>query len=200
MSDDFKSDCVYKVLLLGDSTVGKTCFLMRYTDNTFQEIHMSTIGLDYRLKNITLENGKNIKIQIWDTAGQDRFRAITKNYYKGAHGIILIYDITNRQTFDNVNNWLSQIKEEAMENVTIFLIANKVDDELHRTVNYDEGKNLSDEYKLQFFETSAKTGKNVDECFTQLVKQIDVVNGSHNNELKNGKKLGNEKEKKRGCC
>ena len=91
MSDD----CVYKVLLLGDSSVGKTCFLLRYCDKTFQEAHLSTIGLDYRLKTMTLKSGKNIKLQIWDTAGQDRFRAITKNYYKGANGIILIYDVTN---------------------------------------------------------------------------------------------------------
>ena len=95
MSDE----CVYKVLLLGDTTVGKTCFLMKYTDKTFQDIHMATIGLDYRLKTMKLKNGKNIKLQIWDTAGQDRFRAITKNYYKGSHGIILIYDVTNLQTF-----------------------------------------------------------------------------------------------------
>ena len=100
-------DCVYKVLLLGDSTVGKTCFLLRYCDNDFQESHLSTIGLDYRLKTMTLNNGKKIKLQIWDTAGQDKYRSITKNYYKGAHGIILIYDVTNYQTYENVKNWIT---------------------------------------------------------------------------------------------
>ena len=120
-------DIVYKVLLLGDSSVGKTCFLLRYCDKTFQDAHLSTIGLDYRLKSMTLKNKKNIKLQIWDTAGQDRFRAITKNYYKGANGIILIYDVTNMQTYENVKNWISQIKEEANPNVIIYLAENKID-------------------------------------------------------------------------
>ena len=123
MSDDI----VYKVLLLGDSTVGKTCFLLRYCDKTFQEAHLSTIGLDYRLKSMELDDGKRIKLQIWDTAGQDRFRAITKNYYKGANGIILIYDVTNIETFENVKNWIAQIKEEANSNVIIYLAGNKID-------------------------------------------------------------------------
>ena len=86
MTEKKQKELLYKILLLGDSSVGKTCFLMRYADNTFQEIHMSTIGLDYKLKNVQLDDGKIVKIQIWDTAGQDRFRSITKNYYKGAHG------------------------------------------------------------------------------------------------------------------
>ena len=202
MSDEFKSDCVYKVLLLGDSTVGKTCFLMRYTDNTFQEIHMSTIGLDYRLKNITLENGKNIKIQIWDTAGQDRFRAITKNYYKGANGIILIYDVTNKQSYENVKNWLTQIKEEANPNVIIYLAGNKIDvEEEQRVITTEDGQKIADEYKLPFKETSAKNGINVNEIFQELVEKIDetfskleVPKGEQKNKLSTGGK------RRKGCC
>ena len=144
-------DIVYKVLLLGDSSVGKTCFLLRYCDKSFQDAHLSTIGLDYRLKTMTLKSGKNIKLQIWDTAGQDRFRAITKNYYKGANGIILIYDVTNVQTFENVKNWISQIKEEANPNVVIYLAGNKIDlPEDTITVATDEGQKMADEYKLLF--------------------------------------------------
>ena len=120
-----QKEFIYKILLLGDSSVGKTCFLMRYTDNTFQDIHMSTIGLDYKLKNVQLEDGKMVKIQVWDTAGQDRFRSITKNYYKGAHGIILIYDVTENKSFENVKNWMNQIKEEVSNRVTIVLVGNK---------------------------------------------------------------------------
>ena len=120
-------DCVYKVLLLGDSTVGKTCFLLRYCDKTFQEAHLSTIGLDYRLKTIVLKSGKKIKLQIWDTAGQDKYRSITRNYYKGAHGIILIYDVTNLQTYENVKNWIMSIREETTTNVVIYLAGNKID-------------------------------------------------------------------------
>ena len=169
-------DCVYKVLLLGDSTVGKTCFLLRYCDKTFQEAHLSTIGLDYRLKTMTLKSGKNIKLQIWDTAGQDRFRAITKNYYKGANGIILIYDVTNVQSYENVKNWISQIREEANPNVVIYLAGNKVDvSEQEKLVKTEDGKKIADEFKLKFYETSAKNGVNINEIFEDLVEVIDDI-------------------------
>ena len=196
MTDNNSSDSVYKVLLLGDSTVGKTCFLMRYTDNTFQEIHMSTIGLDYRLKSMTLKSGKNVKVQIWDTAGQDRFRAITKNYYKGAHGIILIYDVTNQLSFDNVSNWINQIKEEASDKVTIFLVGNKIDDVENRKIQTESGKNLAENFQLQFYETSAKTGENVEKTFQALVEKIDEISLINTR----GGKLTPVNGKKKGCC
>ena len=196
MTDNNSSDSVYKVLLLGDSTVGKTCFLMRYTDNTFQEIHMSTIGLDYRLKTMTLNSGKQVKVQIWDTAGQDRFRAITKNYYKGAHGIILIYDVTNQQTFENVTNWINQIKEEASDKVTIFLVGNKIDDVENRKIQTESGKNLAENFQLQFYETSAKTGENVEKTFQALVEKIDEISLINTR----GGKLTPVNGKKKGCC
>ena len=189
-------DIVYKVLLLGDSTVGKTCFLLRYCDKTFQDAHLSTIGLDYRLKSMTLKNKKNIKLQIWDAAGQDRFRAITKNYYKGANGIILIYDVTNLQTFENVKNWITQIREEANKNVVIFLAGNKADlPEESRAVQKEDGQKMAEEYNIPFQETSAKEGINVNETFQELVEKIDEVfskleipKAEQKNILFNGKK------------
>ena len=195
MSDD----CVYKVLLLGDSTVGKTCFLLRYCDKTFQEAHLSTIGLDYRLKNMTLNSGKKIKLQIWDTAGQDRFRAITKNYYKGANGIIIIYDVTNLQTYENVKMWITQIREEANPNVVIYLAGNKIDvDEEEKVVKTEDGQKIADEFKLPFFETSAKEGVNVNEAFESLVEKIDVVytklEPTKNEVIKNKKYDGKRKK------
>ena len=197
MSDD----TVYKVLLLGDSTVGKTCFLLRYCDKTFQEAHLSTIGLDYRLKTMTLQNGKNIKLQIWDTAGQDRFRAITKNYYKGANGIILIYDITNLQSYENVKNWIAQIREQANPNVVIYLAGNKIDvvEEL-RMVKTEDGQKIADEFNLPFYETSAKSGINVNKIFDDLVEKVDEIYSKlevPKSEAKN--KLYTGKTKK-GCC
>ena len=196
MSDD----TVYKVLLLGDSSVGKTCVLLRYCDKTFQEAHLSTIGLDYRLKTMTLENGKNIKLQIWDTAGQDRFRAITKNYYKGANGIILIYDVTNLQTYENVKNWINQIKEEANPNVVIYLAGNKIDvNEELRVVRTEEGQKIADEYNLAFYETSAKSGININEIFEDLVKKVDEIYSKlevPKKQIKNKLYTG----KKKGCC
>ena len=198
MSDD----CVYKILLLGDSTVGKTCFLLRYCDKRFQEAHLSTIGLDYRLKSMTLKNGKNIKLQIWDTAGQDRFRAITKNYYKGANGIILIYDVTNLQSYENVKNWISQIKEEANPNVLIYLAGNKIDvGEEDRVVKTEEGQKIANEFNLPFYETSAKNGVNVNEIFEDILEKIDEVYSKievSKTEKKNKLYTGGKKTKK--CC
>ena len=191
-----EEEIVYKVLLLGDSSVGKTCFLLRYCDKSFQDVHLSTIGLDYRLKSMTLKNNKNIKLQIWDTAGQDRFRAITKNYYKGANGIILIYDVTNMQTYENVKNWISQIKEEASPNVIIYLVGNKIDvpDE-QRLIKAEEGQKIADEFNLPFKEASAKDGTNVNEIFQELLEEIDekyakieVPKGERKNQLFTGKK------------
>ena len=189
-------EVVYKVLLLGDSSVGKTCFLLRYCDKSFQDAHLSTIGLDYRLKTMTLQNNKSIKLQIWDTAGQDRFRAITKNYYKGANGIILIYDVTSIQTYENVKNWISQIREESNPNVIIYLVGNKIDvPEEQKLVKTEDGQKIADEYKLPFNEASAKDGTNINEIFQELLEEIDekyskleVPKSERKNQLFTGKK------------
>ena len=190
-------ELLYKILLLGDSSVGKTCFLMRYTDNTYQEIHMSTIGIDNKFKDVELEDGKKVKIQIWDTAGQDRFRSITRNYYKGANGIVLIFDVTNKKSYENVKNWVKQIKEEVSSRVTIILVANKIDDVNHRIVTKEEGEKIANECGLMFFECSAKTGENIEHAFNELVKKT-VENYSKVGQ--GGEKLKKKKNSKKGFC
>ncbi|MCQ2818470.1 MAG: GTP-binding protein [archaeon] len=200
MSND-DVEFIYKVLLLGDSSVGKTCFLKRFVDGTFQEVYMSTIGLDYRLKVMTMQDNKKVKLQIWDTAGQDRFRAITKNYYKGAHGIILIYDVTCRRTFDNVRNWMAQITESASEEVSVFLVANKIDMEDERKVPEEEGKKAAEEFNLPFYEASAKSNINVDQVFNDLVKIIHDKAKKTDTEIGGVKGLTpGDNNKKKKCC
>ena len=179
------TDCVYKVLLLGDSTVGKTCVLLKYTDKIFQDTHMMTIGLDYRLKTMKLQNGQDVKLQIWDTAGQDRFRSITKNYYKGSNGIILIYDVTSLKTFENVKSWVSQIHEEISDKVVIYLVGHKVDMEEERKVTTEEGQKLAEELGVPFIETSAKSGLNIDEIFNDIVERIHKAFGNIKKPTKN---------------
>ena len=194
-----KKEAKYKILILGDSKVGKSCFLTRYADKTYQEDYLSTIGMDYKIKNYELENGDIIKLYIWDTAGQDRFRSITSNYYKGADGIILIYDITKQETFNNVRNWITSIKEEAPAKVVLILVGNKVDDEKNRTVPQSEGEKIADEYNLPFLECSAKSDINVTETFDVLIKKIVEINPKN----KQGQKLQQNRivfgEKKK-CC
>lgn len=194
-----KKEAKYKILILGDSKVGKSCFLTRYADKTFQEDYLSTIGMDYKIKNYELENGDIIKLYIWDTAGQDRFRSITSNYYKGADGIILIYDITKQETFNNVRNWITSIKEEAPAKVVLILVGNKVDDEKNRAVPQSEGEKIADEYNLPFLECSAKSDINVTETFDVLVKKIVEINPKN----KQGQKLQQNRivfgEKKKFC-
>jgi len=202
-------DYIFKILLLGDSSVGKTCFLLRYSDDTFTENHISTIGLDYRFKLVNLENDKKVKLQIWDTAGQDRFRAITKNYYKGAHGIILIYDVTNISTFNNIKSWVSQIRENTTEKIKIALVGNKIDEEDIRKISNDEGQKLADEYDLKFFESSAKKNLRVSEVFNYITEEInnqnikkEIENGDKNKLKSKAVVVSNEKgkTKKSQCC
>ncbi len=194
-----KKEAKYKILILGDSKVGKSCFLTRYADKTYQEDYLSTIGMDYKIKNYELENGDIIKLYIWDTAGQDRFRSITSNYYKGADGIILIYDITKQETFNNVRNWITSIKEEAPAKVVLVLVGNKVDDEKNRAVPQSEGEKIADEYNLPFLECSAKSDINVTETFDVLIKKIVEINPKN----KQGQKLQQNRivfgEKKKFC-
>ena len=190
----------FKILLLGDSSVGKTCFLKRYIDDTFQDVYLSTIGFDYKYKCITLKEGKNIKLQIWDTAGQERFRTIAKSYYKGAHGIILMYDVTDQKSFDSIKKWLEQIKEEAPNKVSVLLVANKIDIE-KRIITKEDGENIAKSYDLDIYESSAKDNINVSEAFEDLAEKI---NEKFKNMKEKGKKLEenvpeNTKSKRKFC-
>ena len=192
-----KKEAKYKILILGDTQVGKSCFLTRYADNSFQDEYLSTIGMDYKIKNYQAEDGSTIKLYIWDTAGQDRFRSITRNYYKGADGIILIYDITKKDTFENVRNWINNIKDEAPDRVVLILVGNKVDDERNRVVPKSEGEEIAKEFNLPFFECSAKSDINVTPVFDTLIKKIIEVNPKN----REGQKLNQNKkaEKKKFC-
>lgn len=169
-TDKTKADHVFKILLLGDSAVGKTCLLLRYCDDVYSESHVATIGLDYRVKTIEIDN-KKIKLQIWDTAGQDRFRSITQSYYKGSHGILLLYDVTDSITFQNVKQWVIQIREYSPKEVILILVANKVDSN-KREVLREEGEEFAEEKNMIYIETSAKDGKNVKEAFDLLYNRI----------------------------
>ena len=193
-----KKEFLYKILLLGDTQVGKSSFLMRYIDNTFQESYLSTVGLDFKVKNVQLDDGNTYRVQIWDTAGQDRFHAITRNYFKNAHGIILIYDVTLIESFHNVKNWIKQIKEEVTDKVSIILAGNKIDMEEKRKVSKEEGEKMAADYGLKFYECSAKTGENVEEAFKDIVTKT-VENFSKIDD-KEATKLKNKKGKKKGCC
>ncbi len=193
-----KKEFLYKILLLGDTQVGKSSFLMRYIDNTFQESYLSTVGLDFKVKNVQLDDGNTYRVQIWDTAGQDRFHAITRNYFKNAHGIILIYDVTLIESFHNVKNWIKQIKEEVTDKVSIILAGNKIDMEEKRKVSKEEGEKMAADYGLKFYECSAKTGENVEEAFKDIVTKT-VENFSKIDE-KEATKLKNKKGEKKGCC
>ncbi|OMJ75804.1 hypothetical protein SteCoe_24985 [Stentor coeruleus] len=195
------SQCDYliKLLIIGDSGVGKTCVLLRFSDNNFTASHLTTIGIDFKLKTIDID-GKSIKLQIWDTAGQERFRTITQTYYKGAMGIILAYDCTDENSFNNIRNWIQQIKMHASDNVSKVLIGNKCD-RPDKKISAEQGRSLADELNIQFFETSAKTNINVMETFMYIARDIkerkigSIVDSSRISVISTNKE---DKDKK--CC
>lgn len=200
MNSDY--DYLFKLLLIGDSGVGKSSILSSFVDNTFTDTHVSTIGVDFKISAIELEN-KIIKLQIWDTAGQERFKTVTTSYYRGAHGIIVVYDITNRESFDNIKYWLEEVLRYTSEKTNVLIIGNKSDLPNKRTVSFEEAKNFANKYSYDIIETSAKTNVNINKTFDNMATQIKhrfikdtymvrSIDMSDNN-------IG-ESEKIGGCC
>ncbi|KAJ5072770.1 ras-related protein rabd2a-like [Anaeramoeba ignava] len=165
-------DFLFKFLFIGDYGVGKTKILIRFSDNEFGDFPLSTIGVQFKIKTIEIE-GKIIKLQLWDTSGQERFRALTPSYYRGVHGIFLVYDITNQDSFNNIKTrWIEDINKYANENIQIILIGNKNDLEEKRIISKEEGKELADKLQIPFYEVSAKNNINIDDAFYHLTTNI----------------------------
>ncbi|KAK8459177.1 hypothetical protein SEVIR_2G094466v4 [Setaria viridis] len=161
-----------KLLLIGDSGVGKTCLLLQFSDHSFTTSFITTHGIDFKVRTIELD-GWRIKLQIWDTAGQERFRTITTAYYRNAMGILLVYDVTDESSFNNIRNWIRNTEQHASDNVNKILIGNKADmDESKRAVPTSKGQALADEYGIKFFETSAKTNLNVNQVFFSIARDV----------------------------
>lgn len=202
MSSEY--DYLFKLLLIGDSGVGKSCLLLRFADDTYTESYISTIGVDFKIRTVELD-GKTIKLQIWDTAGQERFRTITSSYYRGAHGIIIVYDITDVESFSNVRQWLFEIDRFASEQVNKLLVGNKSDLTNKRVVTTETAKEFAQTLDIPFLETSAKNSTNVEEAFLTMAAQIKtrmaaapaVEANKQNFTLGNNQ---NMKEKTKGCC
>merc|ERR1719222_1403253 len=165
------SDLFGKLLLIGDSGVGKSCLLLRFADDTYTESYISTIGVDFKIRTLDLD-AKKCKLQIWDTAGQERFRTITSSYYRGAHGVIVVYDVTDKESFSNVKHWMQEIDKYAAENVNKLLIGNKCDLSSKKVLSYDEAKELADSLQVQLIETSAKNAHNVEQAFQTMAGDI----------------------------
>ncbi|KAB5564683.1 hypothetical protein DKX38_004737 [Salix brachista] len=164
-------DYLFKLLLIGDSGVGKSCLLLRFADDSYVDSYISTIGVDFKIRTVE-QDGKTIKLQIWDTAGQERFRTITSSYYRGAHGIIIVYDVTDQESFDNVKQWLNEIDRYASENVNKVLVGNKSDLTANKVVSYETAKAFADEIGIPFMETSAKNAINVEQAFMAMASDI----------------------------
>jgi len=164
-------DFLIKLLLIGDSGVGKSCLLLRFCDDAWTPSFITTIGIDFKIRTIELD-GKRIKLQIWDTAGQERFRTITTAYYRGAMGILLVYDVTDERSFDNIRTWYSNIEQHASEGVNKILIGNKCDWTDKRAVTEQRGRELAEELGIKFMETSAKVNEGVEESFFTLARDI----------------------------
>nr|XP_032832006.1 ras-related protein Rab-37-like isoform X2 [Petromyzon marinus]XP_032832007.1 ras-related protein Rab-37-like isoform X2 [Petromyzon marinus]XP_032832008.1 ras-related protein Rab-37-like isoform X2 [Petromyzon marinus] len=194
-------DLASKVMLVGDSGVGKTCLLVRFKDGAFLSgSFISTVGIDFRNKVVTVDEAK-VKLQIWDTAGQERFRSVTHAYYRDAHALLLLYDITSRTSFDNIRAWLTEIHEYAQQNVVIMLLGNKTDMAGERSVKREDGERLAKEYGVPFMETSAKTGTNVELAFMAIARELKHrAIKLPNDKFRIQDYINSEKKKKSGCC
>ena len=206
-------ELLYKVIIIGDTAVGKSNILSRYVKDEFSSNSKSTVGVELGIKFLKIKNTKT-KIQIWDTAGQERYRAITSSYFKGSNGCFIVYDITNEASFNNIENWYEQIQKETSKDIAILLVGNKCDLEDERKVPIEKGKEKAQNLNCAFFETSALKKINIDKIFEELVNNIYEKTGGNKNDddinvelVKDDKavnlnevKNGENEKKKGGCC
>ena len=212
MSQEY--DFLMKLILVGDSGVGKTNILSKYLKNDFDPDSKATVGVEFGTKNIEIDN-KRIKVQIWDTAGQERYKSITSTYYKGAKGAFIVYDITRKSTFDNIDKWIGDLKNNGDENMIVYLVGNKSDLNDMREVRKDEAMTKSEKFNIAFSETSAIYGDNIHKIFQDLMEKVYInfyrnVNTNRENEINKGVDLNeesneknnnqNNQESERKCC
>ena len=202
MVDEDNYDLIFKLVLIGDTGVGKTNILSRYINNEFSLATQSTVGVEFGSK-IIKKNDKLIKLQIWDTAGQERYKSITSAYYKGSKGALVVYDISRKGTFENVDKWIEELKANGSEDVLIMLVGNKSDLEDKREVKTEEVIKKAEQFKVAFCETSALDGKNIDHAFDNLINEIakkverDKVNEAKNMQDSKGITLDTAEEKRK---
>ena len=193
-----------KIVIIGDSGVGKTNFIFQFTENRFSGLHVTTVGFDYKSKIITLPSSKKkVKLQIWDTAGQERYMAINKNIFQKVQGVIIMYDLTKRNSFDNIDKWI-HILSQSVSGKIKFLVANKLDlASEHRIVTEEEGQRCAEENNMKFFEGSGFTGKNVENIFTQMAEMIYENIIDDKSSIRSGTSIvlaKNNHKKKKKCC
>ena len=208
MADDENYEMMVKVVLIGDSFVGKTNIMSKYIKNEFHEDSKATVGVEFGSKQFTVE-GHSIKAQIWDTAGQERYKAITSAYYKGAKGAFIVYDITRKQSFESVEKWVNDVTAIADKKITIILIGNKSDLEDQRQVTKEQGQDKASKLEIAFLETSAFSGENLDKAFDMMLNEIykkcheemllegdvDIIEGGKDINLES-----KQNEEKKKCC
>ena len=195
------AEMTIKILLVGNSAVGKTCILLRYSDNKFQGDFLSTIGLDFKVKHMTIDD-KPIKLQVWDTAGQEQYRNITQSFLRGADGILLCFDLTNKMSFDQISDWMHSIHDCASTTVDIFLVGNKCDLQDQRKITNEMIEQMKNEYECEYFETSACTGQGINETFERMANVIKKRKDAEPQKQQNNiVRLDNKSEKsKRKKC
>ena len=197
------------IMTLGNTTVGKTCFILKFTENRFQETYLVTIGLDFKMKTIQIKE-KKYKIFFYDTTGQERYKSIALNTIKNANGILLMYDITNEESFKSIPNWIQSVKDVKGNDFPMVLSGNKIDKKDERKISKKQGEELAANYNMEFFEISNKDGTNVEECGLALANKIlekrkkDRIDIENINKSNNTTKLrnvkNNKKDKSRRCC
>ena len=205
--ENTNSDNIFKILTIGEQAVGKTSILRRYVENKFMKHHLSTIGIDYLSKTIKIK-GKEIKLKIWDTAGQERYRNITNQIYKGSDGIVLVFDVTNEDSFNQISEWMKQITENvSKDEISIILIGNKCDIQ-ERIVDQKKGEEMAESLGISYYETSALSGQGINEAFEGLVNLI-MENKYSNSKIpsrnisiasEKPEDLIDKKKKKKRCC
>ena len=210
MIDDDSYDLLYKIIIIGDSNVGKSNILSRYTKDQFQGNSKATVGVELGTKFVKVE-GVGAKLQIWDTAGQERYRSLTSSYYKGCHGCFIVYDITNEASFESISTWYEQAVKEAGKDISIILVGNKCDLENERKVSKEQGEEKAKTMNASFFETSALSKVNIDDIFNEIVNNIFQRTKGQKNDDDDDIEIINENEKainltpqqtpeKKGCC